>query len=295
MEPEMFPVFCGVLVAARQRAVRHDSGTFAPNVGDRRWHLGIGWGDREDVPQSRCSASRSDDYTSQGGLRRPRHRGGRHVQEACPACLGEAIRTEARKCQYALKNEAGCVCVAPVVRRTDLDPNATVCLRGVEACDHISGGALLSALLEMEDGDQSLPFEKLIHSDPSSYIRADDEGHAHCIKQGDGNEQGNALMLLFCCLEQHKALRMIAGQWEAGEKLLSFSETCTSFSNHAAVEKHNIVPRELWLLAKIRSCGRGSPERRAPVAGNGRGGWPGGHRVESSPRFAWWVTDCVRQ
>ena len=73
----------------------------------------------------------------------------------------------------------------------------------------------------------------------------------------------------------------------AGEKLLAFSETCTSVANHAAVEMHNTV---LWPDAKNEVVGGGSPERRAPVAGNGRGGWLGGHRVESSPRFAWWVT-----
>ena len=126
----------------------------------------------------------------------------------------------------------------------------------MKASDHISGGALLSGLLEMEDGDQSLPFSKLIHSDASSYIREDDEGHAHCIKQGD-KRAGQMHLCSSSVVWNNARLSARLRDSLAGEKLLAFSETCTSVANHAAVEMHNTVRRELWLDAKIRSCGRG--------------------------------------
>ena len=69
---------------------------------------------------------------------------------------------------------------------------------GVGAFDLVSRNAMLNGLLEMVDGEQLLPFARLFYSQPSTHLWDDDAGTTHRIQQGEGGEQGDALMpLLF--------------------------------------------------------------------------------------------------
>ena len=69
----------------------------------------------------------------------------------------------------------------------------------------------------MEDGDKSLPFVRLFHSDPWD----DEVGDTHEIRQREGGEQGDALMPLLFSLGQH-ALIVVARNLEEGERLFAF-------------------------------------------------------------------------
>ena len=98
--------------------------------------------------------------------------------------------------QYALKTRAGCECVAHLLQSlTDFDEGTTVVsVDGVGAFDLVSRNAMLNGLLEMVDGEQLLPFARLFYSQPSTYLWDDDAGTTHRIQQGEGGEQGDALM-----------------------------------------------------------------------------------------------------
>ena len=68
---------------------------------------------------------------------------------------------------------------------------------GIGFFDLVSRGPV-SGLLEVEGGASALPFVRQFHGSPSTYLWDDDDGVTHEIAQGEGGEQGDALMpLLF--------------------------------------------------------------------------------------------------
>ena len=54
-----------------------------------------------------------------------------------------------------------------------------------------------------------IPFVKLWYTIPSSFLWADDDGTKHRITQGDGGEQGDAMMPGLFSLALHPALERI--------------------------------------------------------------------------------------
>ena len=100
--------------------------------------------------------------------------------------------------QYAMTTRAGCECVAHALQGlTELDPQATVTsIDGVGALGLISRRAMLEGLREVNAA--AVPFARLFYGQRSEYMWEDDFGETHTISQGEGGEQGNAMMpLLF--------------------------------------------------------------------------------------------------
>ena len=69
-------------------------------------------------------------------------------------------------------------------------------------------GAMLDGLRSVPGGNVALLFVLQFHGSPSSYLWDDDEGETHEIKQGEGGEEGDALMP-FCALGQHQVLQVV--------------------------------------------------------------------------------------
>ena len=93
---------------------------------------------------------------------------------------------------------------------------------GVGAFDSISRAAMLQALSRLPNASAALPFVLLWYGQPSNYLWEDDEGRAHTIPQGEGGEQGDALMPLLYALGQHGALEAIKARLLPGERLFAF-------------------------------------------------------------------------
>ena len=90
---------------------------------------------------------------------------------------------------------------------TDLDSRATVLsIDGISAFDMISRAAMLDGLHPVRGGDTALPFVLQFYSEPSQYFWTDESGHTHVVHQGEGGEQGDALMPMLYALGQHRAL-----------------------------------------------------------------------------------------
>ena len=105
--------------------------------------------------------------------------------------------------QCALKTRAGCECVAHIIQSlTELDPSTTVIsVDGVEAFDSVLRSAMLSGLLDMEEGERLLLLVQMFCSQPSSHLFDDEVGETHTIHQGEGGEQGDALIPLLFSLD----------------------------------------------------------------------------------------------
>ena len=156
--------------------------------------------------------------------------------------------------QYALKTRAGCECVAHIIQSlTELDPSTTVIsVDGVGAFE-VTRSAMLSGLLDMEEGEPLLPCVRMFYSQPSSYLFDDEVGETHTIHQGERFfEQGDALMPLLFSLGQQWALRAIAGQLKDGERLFAFLDDLYVSCQPARVaEIHRVMRIELWTHSKI--------------------------------------------
>ena len=92
----------------------------------------------------------------------------------------------------------------------------------VSAYDLFSWRAMLTGLRHVDSGSASLPFVRMFYGSPSEYLWEDDSGVTHSIPQGEGGEQGDAMMPLLFCLGQHEALQLAHSGLRDGEFLFAF-------------------------------------------------------------------------
>ena len=128
--------------------------------------------------------------------------------------------------QCALSTRAGCECIAHALQTlTDQDPQSTVpSADGIGACDTISRNAMLRGLRHMEGGEAVLPFVLRFSGAPSTYLWEDSDGVVHEISQGEGGEQGDALMPALFVLGQQDALVAIQARLRPEERLFAFQD-----------------------------------------------------------------------
>ena len=168
--------------------------------------------------------------------------------------LGPAVERATSPFQYALSTRAGCECVAHALQALcETDPQSTVLsIDGVSAFDLISRGAMMQGLREVKE--EALPFVRLFHGQPSTYLWEDDDNIVHSIPQGEGGKQGDPLMPLLFSLGQHRALQAVAAQLQDGEKLFAFLDDKYAVCPRPdrVLPVHAIIHRELWTHARIR-------------------------------------------
>ena len=106
---------------------------------------------------------------------------------------------------------------------TELNPNATILsVDGMSAYDTISRRAMLQGLSNFEGGRSALPFVSMFYGSPSQYLWEDERGVTHTIHQGEGGEEGDAMMSLLYSLGQHRALQLVQDELREDEALLAF-------------------------------------------------------------------------
>ena len=138
--------------------------------------------------------------------------------------LGPEVEQATSPYQYAMSTRAGCECVAQALQGlTELDPNATVTsVDGISAFDMISRQSMLEGLRQLPVGNTALPFVRLFYGRQSRYLWEFEDGEIHHIPQGEGGEQGDAMMPLLFSLGQHRALQAVAEQLQEGEHLFAY-------------------------------------------------------------------------
>ena len=104
---------------------------------------------------------------------------------------------------------------------------------------------MLSGLRDMEDGAELLPFVSSFYGRPSTYLWEDELEVVHDIQQGEGGEQGDALMPMFFSLGQHRALVASAEQLQEHEMLFAFLNNIYVVCDPDRVEKvHQLLQRD---------------------------------------------------
>ena len=138
--------------------------------------------------------------------------------------LMEAVQSATSPFQHAMATRAGCECISHVLQGlTELNTNATILsVDGMSAYDTISRRAMLQGLSNVEGGRSALPFVCMIYGSPSQYLWEDEGGVTHTIHQGEGGEQGDAMMPLLYSLGQHRALQLVQDELREDEALLAF-------------------------------------------------------------------------
>ena len=157
--------------------------------------------------------------------------------------------------QYALSTRVGCECIAHVIQTlTGINEEATVVsIDGVGVFDLISRNAMLQAFLEIDGGDQIMPFVRQFYGRPSTHLWEDEMGEVHEIAQGEGGEQGDPLMPLLFSLGQHAALAAANARLEGGERLFAYlDDIYVICSPRRVLEVHRVLQEELWAHARIR-------------------------------------------
>ena len=158
--------------------------------------------------------------------------------------------------QHALSTRAVCECVAHALQSMcEADPHSTVLsIYGIGAFDLVSRTAMLRGLCRVPDGPDTLPFVRMFYGQASVYLWEDDEGIVHDIHQGEGGEQGDALMPLLFSLGQHPALQAVQAQLLPGETVFAYLDDVYVTTTPARVGAiYRLFKRELWIHANIRS------------------------------------------
>ena len=122
----------------------------------------------------------------------------RVVARTMAQLLGPAVEAATAPFQFALSTRAGSEFVAHALQfQTEADPEATITsVNGVSAFDLVSRRALLQGLASVGGGDAALPFVHQFYGRPSTYMWEDEEGTVRAVDQGEGGEQGDAMMPL---------------------------------------------------------------------------------------------------
>ena len=97
-----------------------------------------------------------------------------------------------------------------------------------------------------------LSFVRQFYGTPSTFWWDDDEGLTHDVTQGEGGEQGDALMPLLFSLGLHRALCAVRDRLLPSERLLAFlDDIYVICSPDRVVSVHVALQEELWAHSRI--------------------------------------------
>ena len=134
----------------------------------------------------------------------------------------------------------------------EANPETTlVSINGVSAFDSISREAMLRGLLGVaEERRLSRSFASSMEDPHSQYLWEDDSGNVHTIQQGEGGEQGDALMPLLYSLGQHQGLDEVVRGLLPTEKLFAYLDDVYVVTTPDRV--YTFLQENLWVFVGVR-------------------------------------------
>ena len=126
--------------------------------------------------------------------------------------------------QFGIASHGGVEAAVHLMRAlTDADQELTITqIDGIGAYDHIRRASMLRGLADTPTAHKLLPFVMLAYGRQSTYLWTDDAGRTHQVLQGEGGEQGDALMPALFSLGMARALRQAQEQLQPGELVVAY-------------------------------------------------------------------------
>ena len=115
----------------------------------------------------------------------------------------------------------------------------------------ISRRAMMQGLYDVDH--TAVPFVYMFYGTPSTYMWEDDAGTTHTIVQGEGGEQGDAMMPLLFALGQHPASEAVQHQLVDGESIFANLDDIhiVTVPERTSIV-YNLLQNPLWHTAGIR-------------------------------------------
>ena len=135
----------------------------------------------------------------------------------------------------------------------------------------------MTSSFRMEGGTAVLPFVRMFCGSPSEYLWEDNQGNVHVVPQGEGGEQGDAMMPLLFCLGQLEAVQAVQRQLGHGERLFAFLGDMYFVTRPERLGEDNRVLEEGFSRAFASTTAKrrfGTNPRRAT-------GWSGLHELRT--------------
>ena len=128
--------------------------------------------------------------------------------------------------QFGLATHGGVETAVHMLRTiTEADPTATITqIDGVGAYDHIRRACMLRGLARTPTAHALLPYVLMSYGRQSCYLWHNDAHECHAILQGEGGEQGDALMPALFSLGLAAALREAQERLQPGELVIAYRD-----------------------------------------------------------------------
>ena len=128
------------------------------------------------------------------------------------------------------------------------DTRVILSIDGVGAFDHVCRARFFEELHHQQELNGLLPFVRLWYARQTTFLWHDENGHAHQVMQGDGGEQGDALMPALFCLALRQALEEIQAMLPANCTVLAYLDDiyviCPHRETHRCYEIVHAVLRD---------------------------------------------------
>ena len=112
------------------------------------------------------------------------------------------------------------------------------------------------------------------------------------IPQGQGGEQGNPMMPIFCSLGQHRTLEAVDREMGANQHLMAFLDDIFFVTMPREVgEVHAVAQEKLWIHSCIRVVGKTKVWNRAGIRPLACDMLERIARVENPSATVWWCSD----
>ena len=158
--------------------------------------------------------------------------------------------------QFALQTRAGTDALGHALRTiSELFPESVITsIDGIGAFDHVQRAAMFRELLEVPALHALVPLVRMFYARTSRFLWTDAENVTWPIEQGEGGEQGDALMPALYALAQHRALVVAQGQLQAGEHVFAFlDDLYVVSSRERAVSAYMVVSKAVSEHAGVKS------------------------------------------
>jgi hypothetical protein len=180
----------------------------------------------------------------------------RLVSRSLAQQYGSQIEEACFPFQFALGTRAG-TDAAVLFLRTYLENNpgkVLVSIDGIGAYDHIYRASMLEKLADTPGAKEMLPFVSLFYRETSTYLWTDENGDVLEIKQGEGGEQGDALMPALFALGLHGALAASKLALPFGVEILAYLDDVYIVADRSnAAEAFRVTTQNITEMAGVRT------------------------------------------